>query len=111
MVIFSGTIPTGQTFVLNATVSPPTGIETVLIQAEAQGFSQASQSQCSFQVVQPIPECETACDCPTGLFCNDQQMCEMGSEPLYCCTHGPCPESAICQEPGGAFGTCPILLQ
>lgn len=109
MVIFSSTIAPGKTFVLNATVAPPTGIETVVIQAEANGFSGFSQAQCSFQVVQPTPVCTTACDCPTGQLCNAVGMCEVGTTPVYCCTHGPCPPFAVCQEPGGAFGTCPIL--
>jgi hypothetical protein len=99
---------TNQTFALNATVGPPLGIETVVIQAEAQELF--SQSQCSFQVISQ-DECDTACDCPTGEQCTIDGatgVCEMGMEPIYCCSMGLCPMGAQCQEAGGGpFLPCP----
>ena len=107
VVILSAQEPAGQTNSFDAQVSPPTGTETVAIQADFPGFSQA-QDQCSFQVVQAAG-CQTACDCPTEQQCNMQQMCENGPTPVYCCSHGPCPAGAICQDPGlvGQFFNCP----
>lgn len=106
-VILSATRSTGQVFIIDSTVSPPTGTESVVIQAQAVGLS--AQDQCSFQVV-PAAGCQTACDCPTEQQCN-MGMCENGPTPIYCCSQGPCPPGGICQDPGlvGQFFNCPML--
>ena len=105
-VILSGAQPTGQTFVFGATVSPPTGTETLVIQAQAPGLGLSAQSQCSFQVVQPAG-CTTACDCPTEQRCNMLGMCENGPVPVYCCEGAICPSMSSCQHLGGNMDTCP----
>jgi hypothetical protein len=102
--IFSGTQPTGQTFGFSGTASPPPGVESLIIQAQAAGLT--AQDQCSFQIVQAAV-CMTACDCPTGQLCNEDGQCEVGVTPVYCCSHGPCPSLATCQEIGGAYAQCP----
>jgi hypothetical protein len=104
-VILSGGRPAGQTLFIDATVSPPTGIEMLRLQAEAPGFTQIAQDHCSFQVT---AQCQTACDCPTGELCDDQGICQMGITPVYCCSHGPCPAGATCQEVGGQYAPCPM---
>lgn len=105
-VILSGTRPAGQTNVFNAQVSPPTGTETLVLQAQAIGLALSAQDQCSFQVVQGAA-CMTACDCPTEQLCNSQGMCENGITPVYCCEQGPCPAMATCQHVAGNYGSCP----
>jgi len=104
VVILSATEPAGQTNAFDAQVSPPTGTETVVIQAQVSGFSSA-QDQCSFQVVQ-ASGCMTACDCPTEQMCNALGMCENGVTPVYCCEHNICPPGAACQHIGGNPGMC-----
>ena len=109
MVILSGPQPAGQTNIFDAQVSPPTGTESLILQAQVPGFALTAQDQCSFQVVQ-VAECQTACDCPTGSGqqCTDQGTCQMGPNPIYCCSQGPCPAGATCQEVGGGFFPCPM---
>lgn len=105
-VIFSGPRPAGQTNILDTQVTPPTGTESLVLQAQAPGFTQTAQDQCSFQVT---PQCQTACDCPTGQLCDEQGTCQTGITPVYCCSHGPCPAGATCQEVGGQYAPCPQM--
>lgn len=106
-VILSSMRPTNQTFAIGGTVGPPAGTESLLIEAETAGLS--SQAQCSFHVV-AVDECATACDCPTGQQCTvtmGNGVCEMGMNPIYCCSGPTCPTGATCQEVGGGFFVCP----
>lgn len=104
-VILSGVQPAGRTLSFNGQVNPPAGTEALVIQAQAQGFPQSAQAQCSFFVAR-ASQCQTACDCPTGELCTEQFVCEVGVTPVYCCEAGPCPAGATCQHLAGHYDPC-----
>jgi hypothetical protein len=100
-----GAQPTGQTLGFQVTVSGPTGTETLDLVAETIPPGPLSDEvACSFQVAEPPPECETACDCPAGQRC-DEGVCNMGMNPVYCCLPA-CPFGFSCQYPNGMFDIC-----
>ncbi len=53
----------------------------------------------------PSQPCISACDCSDGLDCL-QGGCQRGSTPVYCCTHGECPEQSQCVTPAGERRQC-----
>lgn len=50
--------------------------------------------------------CETACDCRSGLSCISG-VCELGSEPIFCCDSGSCPSGMACDTVRGVRSMCP----
>jgi hypothetical protein len=95
---------TGVIHSFQAGISPPTGVETLALVADASPLPFVAEAHCSFQVIN-APGCITACDCSPGQAC-DGGTCVMAADPVYCCTGGTCPMGAICQFPGGNFSTC-----
>lgn len=86
-------------------VIAPTGTETFVLEASAPG-TPGDQTQCSFSVVPAVPECTTACDCPTEQRCVEG-VCMIAGNALYCCTSMTCPSGENCQFPDGGFNICP----
>ena len=95
---------TGMQYGFLYLVSMPTGIETLLLSADANPDPLTAQTQCSFNVVSA--GCTTECDCAAGQHC-EMGTCVTGGGPPYCCTSMPCPSGFDCQLPNGSYGTCP----
>lgn len=85
----------------------PSGTHQLTLQARLIGSTNATGASCGFRV-EGRPQCFTACDCSPGQRCSSGQCVFLGA-PLYCCTSPQCPPEAVCQEPGGGFGICPLF--
>ena len=45
--------------------------------------------------------CQTACDCMTGLSCVNQ-VCTLSNSPIYCCESSFCPQGERCESSTGS---------
>ena len=61
-------------------------------------------------VCEDQPEtCTHLCDCEQGWFCNEDGVCEDGTElegTPFCCDNEGCPDGASCVSRNGDYGTC-----
>ncbi|MFT5431507.1 MAG: hypothetical protein ACI9OJ_002204 [Myxococcota bacterium] len=71
--------------------------------------SEISEPDINEPDVVDMPDCDSACDCAQGQACTDG-ACELGPEPVFCCTTAACPAGAVCLSTSGVAGLCGAAL-